>query len=124
MSATDRQLADTILEALKLRAEMLAGGASLAEVRAGFEQVVREAWPKGRSEPWRDLCGECRDYGWRIYECAGDAACGREKPHLPHTYATACWCAKGRLYQVKPKQEVDELAQVAKTSKPTRFGRQ
>lgn len=109
-----------VVEAEGLRAQ----GAAPEQVSAALETVVRDAWPKGRTEPWRDLCAECRDYGWKVVECPGDATCGRHKAHLAHAYAVACWCERGRVVMPKVKQQHDELASVGKMPKgPARWGR-
>lgn len=121
---TDQQLGAIVMRAVEEAEQMRAQGADRAQVYAALEAVIREAWPKGRSEPWRSLCGDCRDYGWRIYQCDGDATCGRLNAHAAHDYAVACWCEKGRAFIAKPKREVDELSSVGKMPKaPSRWGR-
>lgn len=62
---------------------------------------VERALPPGRSEPWRDECGECRDTGWVMgLTCDGGGRCGRTKPHRAHDYTCPCACRQtNRTYQ-------------------------
>lgn len=114
-------------EALALRDELKAKGVSGADLDRGLEGVLRQFWPKpkGRTEPWRDLCEECRDYGLVMATCPGDATCGRPHAHAEHEYGTPCWCEKGRRFRDKPKPEPSEFTDAGKTPKKgfTRFGR-
>lgn len=117
-------LARVIKSALEERAEMLAAGGDPTAVAKGFEQVVREVWPKGREEPWHDLCSTCGDYGFVLSQCSGDASCGRKAGHAPHEYGSACWCQAGKAFRPKSQRPAeDALAAVGKTAKPSRFGR-
>ena len=118
------RLAGAVTEALQIRDEMKAGGASPEQLHASLEAVIRDVWPKGRSEPWHS-CGTCSDYGLEMHDCPGDAACGRPRKHAPHDYGTPCWCEKGRRFREKPKPEPSEFTDAGKTpkrSQPTRFG--
>jgi len=48
------------------------------------------------------VCEVCQDSGWERFECTGDAACGRHRRHLPHTFARPCACrAVNPAYQDK-----------------------
>lgn len=119
-------LATAIMESIRLRDEMKAGGMTGAALDRGLEAVLREVWPKphGRTEPWHDQCGNCRDYGLEMLTCPGDATCGFLKTHGPHEYGRPCWCVKGNRFRGKPKQTPDDaLALAAKQKKPSRFGR-
>lgn len=96
-------------------------GASFAERVRNLERTVRAVWPFTRE--WHYLCGECSDYGLRIADCAGDATCGRTKPHLPHDFGTPCWCEQGRRYRARERTEESAVEAAAKVRKPSRFGR-
>lgn len=125
-------LAARVMNAVEEAEGLRAQGFDADTIAQGLEKTIRDAWPKGREEPWQHLCDACEDFGWQIHTCPGDASCGDRRtdghvrkliPHYPHHFARACWCEKGRQFQVKPKQETDELVNVGKTSKPSRFGR-
>lgn len=55
-------------------------------------ESLRKALPAARDEPWRYDCEPCSDTGWEPFRCAGDASCGRVKPHLAHDYVRICPC--------------------------------
>jgi len=116
-------LGGVVMRAVDEAEELRAQGADAGAVATAIESVIREHWPKGREEDWRYLCAACSDYGWRISDCPGDATCGRTKRHAVHAYGEACWCPKGQALKTKPKTTRDELEQVGKMSKPSRFGR-
>lgn len=42
--------------------------------------------------PRHQVCDACEDTGWVYHQCPGDSTCGRHKPHLGHSYVTACPC--------------------------------
>jgi len=115
-----------IMRAVDEAAALRQAGADPAAVAAGLEAVVREHWvkPHGRTEPWRYLCEDCEDTGWRRQSCVG-RGCGlaNDRPHYPHEYVQPCWCDKGRARQPKAPAAVDTLASVGKVSKPTRWGK-
>jgi hypothetical protein len=67
------------------------------EWRAQAELVraaqLREALDSGRGAPWVLECERCEDTGWVTgHLCDGGTACGRKRPHLPHEWATPCFC--------------------------------
>lgn len=67
---------------------------------AAQRNQFREATKPIRAEPWRCECTACDDTGWEILECTGDNFCGRQKKHLPHTFAKVCPCRPtNRTYQ-------------------------
>lgn len=88
-----------------------AEGLSQAEAVKGIEAVVREVWPRPRSEPWRYLCNACGDTGWqevmrhsRIY--------GEDVPYVDY-----CTCQEGqrmRLGHNPVKSPETEASNVAK----------
>jgi len=121
--ATASVLCQTFIAADQLRRKALETGATKEQANDIVAQALQQAWPRGREEPWHYLCETCSDSGWRVYQCPGDASCGRKNPHLAHEYVTTCWCPKGAALKVKPRGEEDELAKVGKTVKPSRFGR-
>ena len=118
---SDSVLAETIREAFKAWDSQKALGATVAERVANLAKTLRASWPFVRE--WKYLCGECHDYGLRIYDCDGDATCGRPRPHLPHDYGVACWCTNGGRFRVKVRTEEGAVEAAAKVRKPTRFGR-
>lgn len=62
--------------------------------------VFRKALPAVRDEPWRVECEACDDTGWELFECTGDAFCGRQKTHAAHTFVRVCPCRPtNRTYQ-------------------------
>jgi hypothetical protein len=87
-------LGQVVMAAVEEAEGLRAQGLGAEAVAAGLETAVRERWPKGREDEWRYLCETCHDYGWREFQCSGDAACGRHRRHGPHTYAEPCWCDK------------------------------
>lgn len=111
------ELARTILEALKLRDQMRAAGASEDQLADGFERVIRSVWPFERE--WKYLCGHCDDIGYLFEECPGDASCGRPREHGAHRLVRPCWCSLGARFKPKPKTEQDFTA--ATKSKPKTF---
>lgn len=110
----------SMMEAMRLWDEQKAEGGSLEERRAGMERTLRASWPLTRE--WKYICDACDDYGLRMQDCPGDATCGRKKEHLPHTFGTPCWCAKGIGFRGKPKAVPEDFASAGR-SKPTRIGR-
>jgi len=128
-------LSETILAALRERAQMKAEGVSGIELERAFEQVVRDAWPKGRE--WFYICNSCDDTGWEYLQCPGDDTCGPStwrpaanmpcphrprKPHAAHSYVRVCFCAKGRELRQSPSGESADFSSATK-SKPRKFSR-
>jgi len=65
-----------------------------------LDQQFREAVKPLARDPWHYECTDCDDTGWALYECTGDASCGRQKPHGPHRFVRVCLCrATNRTYQ-------------------------
>lgn len=114
-------LAKAYRECLPILDAMKADGVPFLERIKGLEAVIRQCWPFTRE--WHYLCGECSDYGLRMADCAGDATCGRKKPHLPHDFGTPCWCEQGRRFRVRERTEESAVEAAAKVRKPSRFGR-
>jgi hypothetical protein len=106
--------------AADLRDEMRAHGADQAELDAATERIVRANWPSIRE--WRYLCQRCGDYGLEMFDCPGDASCGRDKQHLPHQYGRPCWCSAGAKLRPTPKADED-FEQAGKVTKPKTFSR-
>ena len=120
------RLSGAVQEALAMRGQMKAAGATGADLDRGLEAVLRDAWPKphGRTEPWHDVCSNCRDYGLVMAQCQGDVTCGRPRVHGPHDYGVPCWCAKGTRFTKKAPSESDAMDRAAKPTRPMgRFGR-
>jgi hypothetical protein len=119
---SEKQLAATVAEAVRIRRVMLDDGASMDDADAALERSIRLAWPFTRE--WKYLCDKCRDCGLEMLFCPGDATCGRTKGHLPHDFGVPCWCPKGKVFRPKERSEVDELASIGKQPKTfTRFGK-
>jgi hypothetical protein len=119
---TDSILVKTFIEADRFRRAALADGASHEDANAIVATALREAWPRGREEPWRYNCEACEDSGWRPFSCGGDSLCGRRNRHHPHTYVDPCQCAKGQAFLPKAQDETSELAAVGR-SKPRQKSR-
>lgn len=119
--SSDLHLAETISAALQIRDTMRGDGVPEAECAAALERTIRASWPFTRE--WHVLCARCEDTGLEMRQCSGDAMCGRRNLHPPHAYGTACWCEKGKPFRPKQAGSDDELVGVAKTKKPSRFGR-
>lgn len=138
----DGPLASVFAEATRIGAQMKADGASLAERQAFVARALREAWPKGREEPWHYVCSACEDTGWRSMVCV-QGSCGRpfrlpgqhDDDHTGqgrcqdgHTYVQPCTCPKGsvRRQQLLKQRSDQDAIEIAAKSKPkgfTRFGR-
>lgn len=123
MSTEHGILAQTLIAALQHWAAQKADGVSLEEREAGLAKTLRAAWPKGREEPWRYLCESCEDTGLRTSDCAGDATCGRAKPHGPHAFGEPCWCPLGARFRAKPKPTAEDFTQAGRSKPMTRIGR-
>lgn len=111
-------LGSIIAAVFELRASMREQGATEQAIAEATERSVRSAWPKTERE-WKYLCHRCSDYGLEIFDCPGDATCGREKPHLPHDYGQPCWCSAGAKFRPKPRND-DDFQQAGKTPKPSK----
>lgn len=142
----DRRLSQLVDEALVARDQMRADGVSEADIAAGFERLVRDAWPKGRE--WHYYCEQCRDTGAVTYLCRPGVRCNgistrTDGPHeqagkytrlckqfpesdYEHEYVEPCDCKNGGRFKAMPKPEADDLGDAARKPKPkpfTRFGR-
>lgn len=106
-----------------MRTEMRAKGADQAELDMATERIVRANWHFTRE--WKYLCQRCQDLGLELFDCPGDATCGRDKPHLPHAYGQPCWCGAGAKFKQKPRSEDDfqDAGKVAKPKQLQRFAR-
>ncbi len=114
-------LADTITECFRVMDQMKADGATKAERLAFAETAIRHSWPYERE--WKFLCATCRDYGLEMFDCPGDATCGRHKAHLPHEFGKPCWCSVGAKFRQKTRTADDDVTSAAKTPKPSKFTR-
>lgn len=113
-------LAQTFIAAMQTWDHQVADGVPAAVRIETLETTLRAAWPFARE--WKYLCQSCDDTGLHIGTCAGDATCGREKPHGAHTFGTPCWCSLGARFRGKPKPSAEDFTQAGR-SKPTRMGR-
>lgn len=58
-----------------------------------------------------EMCETCHDSGWERLECTGGAACGRRRPHLPHTFVRECPCRPmNPNYQERQAQTIRRVA--------------
>ncbi len=127
-------LSKTILDALRERERLKSEGITGEALEAHFEQVVRDAWPKGRE--WFYICNACDDTGWEYLQCPGDDTCGPStwrpaanmpcphrprKPHAPHPYVRTCFCAKGQ--EMKPSAYAPDFSTATKSKPKKSFGR-
>jgi hypothetical protein len=117
------RLARSVREAIAIRDQMNATGVTGPELDAGLELVLRDTWPapKGRTEPWHDICSSCRDYGLVMATCSGDATCGPNthtgRPriaHGPHDFGVPCWCNRGLRFTKKAPTDFDAVDRAAK----------
>lgn len=135
---------ETVKEALRLRDQMRADGASDTELAKGLEQSVRAAWPQGRE--WQYKCDDCRDTGLIEMVCKAGQRCEgtssrvdhwKDEPgkyrrlcalnptsDYEHTYTMPCFCAAGsRFKRQAPTPETDD-DRAAKVQKPfTKWGK-
>lgn len=134
-------LATAFKDAMVMAAQMRENGVVEADIRQGIENVLRDAWVKGRDEPWHYTCRVCDDSGWQIKTCT-HRSCGRPF-RLPgqhsddqtgqgtcrgeHSYAEPCACERGQAQRralLKQRTVDDAVSAAAKTtSKFTRLGR-
>ena len=56
------------------------------------QEMLRKALQDPQRGPWRCDCGACEDTGWELFDCPGDASCGRKQVHARHTYVRVCTC--------------------------------
>jgi hypothetical protein len=61
------------------------------------------------------LCEVCNDTGLQVFECSGDASCGRPRRHLPHSWGKPCHCPKGLKFQPAPKPAAADFTAAGKT---------
>jgi hypothetical protein len=135
------KLASAFKEAMVMAAQMRLNGVVEADIRQGVENVLRDAWVKGREEPWHYTCRLCDDSGWQIKTCT-NRSCGRPFK-LPgqhsddvtgqgtcrgdHTYAQPCVCERGQAQRrglLQQRTAEDAVSAAAKTTtKFTRLGR-
>ena len=119
---SDGKLATIFREAMRGWDAMKADGIPIAERVKALEASLRQAWPFTRE--WKYLCVECNDTGFVLSECHGDATCGREKRHGPHTFGRPCWCSLGARFRPKARPNLEDVEAAGKVSKPmTRFNR-
>lgn len=140
--AAEGQLAAAFREAMQYVDQQREAGVPRDERLKGLDAVLREAWPKGRVEPWKYLCERCGDTGWEPKQCTSATPCGRPFT-LPgqasddgtgrgrcapnHDYVVPCWCEKGQGFRrglMKQPRPVsgDDFTQAGRT-KPTKVGR-
>jgi len=107
-------LQTALRDALTLREQMRADGASQVECDALLEEALRAHWPFTRE--WKYLCELCQDTGLqlerrpaRVY---GDALVD---------VGTPCTCRLGERFKPRRKADDDFIA-AGRVSKPTRFG--
>jgi hypothetical protein len=139
---TDRVLADTIDEAIRLRLAMKAEGATPAELDAAMEKTLRAAWPFTRT--WIYRCGHCQDTGLVMAVCRRGSRCDgvstrTDYPHqrigkyrrlcaihpdsdTEHTSGAPCFCTLGARFQLPTPPSADEFTG-AGTKPMTRIGR-
>jgi len=119
-------LGTIVMEAIKMRDSLKAGGLAGDGLDRALESVLRESWPKpkDRTEPWHDHCQICRDYGLEMLWCPGDETCGRRKVHASHEYGRPCLCAAGKRHHEKSMPTPDDAMTIAaRPKKMSRWGR-
>lgn len=141
-------LSATIMEALTYLGTLRADGATAHDLKAGFERVVRDIWPKPahRTEPWRYECDDCDDTGLIINECRKGQRCpgvstrtdgAREtagkyrricatapESDYTHSYGVPCFCRRGSRFRapISSGQSFTEATK-AKPKPMARWGR-
>lgn len=128
-----------IMEAWDLRVKMKAAGTPDAELDAGVEGVLRQAWLRDRQEPWKFLCELCNDTGLQMFVCRTGQRCpGRSSrdggnyrllcatnptSEYTHDYGLPCVCERGARFRSTPKQPADYSEVGKPTKKPGGFSR-
>jgi len=105
----------TLRDALTLREQMRADGASQAECDSALEEMLRERWPFTRE--WKYVCKACYDTGLRIER--------RQTRIYGDTFVDVgvpCTCKLGDRFRPRQKRD-DDFTAAGKVSGPTRFGR-
>lgn len=126
-SRSESAFTNAVMEAVDLRAQLKADGATGTDLEAGLEAVVRATWPRSPgAHAWKYLCETCRDTGLEMRWCEG-RGCGlaHGNTHAPHEVGWPCFCSKGeRFRETKPAQldAISAAAKTAKAAKPSRFG--
>jgi hypothetical protein len=115
-------LAATFTAAMKIWDAQKAQGVGVPDRILALGIALRSSWP-GQTREWKYLCRHCDDYGLVMAECEGDAACGRDKRHLPHSFGTPCWCSNGNRYKRKDKPAPEDFAAAGRVKQPARIGR-
>lgn len=118
---TDATLGRIFFESMRIWDQLKTSGATFEDRRKSLETVFRAHWPFTRE--WKFLCSTCDDVGLVIDTCDGDATCGRERRHGPHTFGRPCWCALGAKYREKQKPTAADFADAGRVRPPTRLGR-
>jgi hypothetical protein len=109
------------VEAMKFWDEQKANGVPFTDRVRALEGLLREVWPFTRE--WKFLCKTCDDTGLVIAVCAGDATCGRTKPHGPHDFGTPCWCSLGARFRPPQPPSPDDVEGAGKVKKSRTFAR-
>lgn len=127
-------LGTIVMDAVRERERLKADGCSGPALEERFEQIVRDAWPKGRA--WIYICSACEDSGWETLHCPGDDTCGPStfrpaanmpcpnrprKPHAPHSYVRVCFCDKGR--EMRATSSAPDFSTATKSKPKRSFGR-
>lgn len=136
----DQSLGALAMDAVRSYEQLVANGMTKADALVSLERTIRAIWPKpkGRTEPWKFYCDDCLDTGWMVQTCTPETPCGRPF-RLPnarlddgtgkgrctsgHSYARACWCAKGRAKQAQLEQRPPQEDFTAAGRSMTRVGR-
>jgi hypothetical protein len=133
-------LAETFKAAMEVSEKMRAEGVPRSDREAYVANVLREAWPKGRPEPWHYHCEDCSDTGWASRTCqhrscgrpfklpgqAGDDRTGQGTCTPGHSYVEPCRCVKGeerRRQLLKQRRPEDVVDMAARGLKFTKVGR-
>jgi len=115
----DGTLAATYREAIRFWDAQKADGVSIEARLEGLERTLREAWPRGREQPWVYLCEHCDDRGLHMRECAGTARgaiCGRIALHEAHEFGTPCLCVKGARFKA-PERSAEDFTAAGKVKR-------
>lgn len=121
MERTEKQLSDAFRIALKMHAEMRAGGATEAECRSARENILRANWPVPPFEEWPwharlPRCVRCDGYGLVMLTVVNRLNCTVEE-------GTPCTCRAGDKFRNQPAAEADFTAAGKGTAKPKGFSR-
>lgn len=121
MERSERMLAATFREAMKVYEAMRKDGSDHKTCAAALETSLRAAFPTPPWEEWPEQfrqprCHRCDGYGLVLRDVVNRLGCRV-------TEGTPCTCWKGDRYKNQPKPEADFTEAGKATAKPKGFSR-